>query len=60
MFMAHQHRSEPALFLVYEQYRDDDALAAHRATPHFLRLVKGELPAVATRVEGHLYTPVPD
>jgi quinol monooxygenase YgiN len=59
MFVAHQHQSEPTRFLVYEEYVDEEALAAHRATPHFLRLVKQELPTVATRVEGHLYAPLP-
>lgn len=59
LFVAHQHETEPARFLVYEQYVDAEALASHRTTPHFLRLVQHDLPAIATRVEGHLYAPLP-
>jgi quinol monooxygenase YgiN len=59
LFVAHQHETEPARFLVYEQYVDAEALASHRTTPHFLKLVKQDLPVVATRVEGHLYNPLP-
>jgi (4S)-4-hydroxy-5-phosphonooxypentane-2,3-dione isomerase len=59
LFVAHRHESETRRFLVYEQYVDAEALASHRSTPHFLTIVKQHLPAVATRVEGHLYTPLP-
>ena len=33
MYVAHRHKTEPRRFLVYEQYKDDAALEAHRATP---------------------------
>jgi quinol monooxygenase YgiN len=56
MYMAHQHRTEPARFLIYEQYKDDAALDTHRAAPHFLKYVKNELIKVAVRVEGNLYS----
>ncbi|HUS20265.1 MAG TPA: putative quinol monooxygenase [Terriglobales bacterium] len=35
MYIAHQHREDPTRFLVYEQYKDDAALDAHRDSPHF-------------------------
>ena len=35
MYVAHQHRDDPTRFLVYEQYKDDAALDAHRNSPHF-------------------------
>jgi len=58
MFLAHQHRTEPAKFLVYEQFKDEAALEAHRATAHFIKYAKGELPKVAVRVEGHQYSQI--
>lgn len=35
MYIAHQHRDDPTRFLVYEQYKDDAALDAHRDSAHF-------------------------
>ena len=35
MYVVHQHRAEPGRFFIYEQYADDDALEAHRQSPHF-------------------------
>ena len=58
MFQVHRHKTEPRRFFIYEQYKDDAALEAHRATPHFLQYVKKQLPKVADRVEGHLYEPL--
>lgn len=58
MYVAHRHKTEPRRFLVYEQYKDDAALEAHRATPHFLQYAKKELPKLGDRVEGNLYEPL--
>ena len=58
MFVAHRHKTEPRRFLVYEQYKDDAALEAHRASPHFLQYAKKELPRLGDRVEGNLYEPL--
>jgi quinol monooxygenase YgiN len=58
MYVAHLHKTEPRRFLVYEQYKDDAALEAHRATPHFLQYAKKELPKLGDRVEGNLYEPL--
>jgi quinol monooxygenase YgiN len=35
MYIAHQHKDDPTRFLVYEQYDDEAAIDAHRASPHF-------------------------
>jgi (4S)-4-hydroxy-5-phosphonooxypentane-2,3-dione isomerase len=35
-FDVHQSRKDPRRFLLYELYRDDPALDAHRRTPHYL------------------------
>lgn len=56
LYIAHQHKTEPARFLIYEQYKDDAALDAHRATAAFQRYVKHDLIKVAVRVDGSFYT----
>src|SRR3989442_314245 len=33
MYQAHKHKTEPRRFFIYEQYKDDPALEAHRAAP---------------------------
>ncbi|MFZ0295814.1 MAG: putative quinol monooxygenase [Candidatus Sulfotelmatobacter sp.] len=55
MYQVHRHKTEPRRFFIYEQYKDDAALEAHRTSPHFLQHARKELPKVADRVEGHLY-----
>jgi (4S)-4-hydroxy-5-phosphonooxypentane-2,3-dione isomerase len=58
MYLVHMHRTERRRFFIYEQYKDDAALEAHRASPHFLQYAKKELPKIADRVEGQLYEPL--
>jgi (4S)-4-hydroxy-5-phosphonooxypentane-2,3-dione isomerase len=58
MYVVHRHKTDPRRFFIYEQYKDDAALEAHRAAPHFLQFAKKELPKVADRVEGNLYEPL--
>jgi quinol monooxygenase YgiN len=58
MFQVHRHKTEPRRFFIYEQYRDDAALEAHRATSHFLQYARKDLPKVADRTEGNLYEPL--
>src|ERR1700681_3748118 len=58
MFQVHRHKTEPRRFFIYEQYKDDAALEAHRSTSHFLQLAKKDLPKIADRIEGHLYEPL--
>jgi (4S)-4-hydroxy-5-phosphonooxypentane-2,3-dione isomerase len=58
MYQVHKHKTDPRRFFVYEQYKDDAALEAHRAAPHFLQYAKKELPRLGERVEGHLFTPI--
>jgi quinol monooxygenase YgiN len=58
MYQAHRHKTDLRRFFIYEQYKDDAALEAHRTAPHFLQLAKKDLPKVADRVEGHLFEPL--
>ncbi len=58
MYQVHRHRTEPRRFFIYEQYKDDAALEAHRTAAYFLQFVKKDLPKIADRVEGQLYEPL--
>jgi quinol monooxygenase YgiN len=58
MYQVHKHKTDPRRFFIYEQYKDDAALEAHRTTPHFLQMAKKDLPKVADRTEGHLFEPL--
>lgn len=58
MFQVHRHKTEPRRFFIYEQYKDDAALEAHRASAHFLQMARKELPKVADRLDGQLYEPL--
>lgn len=42
-YVPHWSETEADTVLIYEQYRDRDALEAHRATPHFQRYAVGGL-----------------
>ena len=58
MYQVHRHKTEPRRFFIYEQYKDDAGLEAHRAAPHFMQYTKKDLPKIADRIEGHLFEPV--
>ncbi len=42
-YIPHTIESDPDTVLIYEQYRDEAAVEAHRATPHFGRWAVGGL-----------------
>lgn len=58
MYVVHQHRSKPERFFIYEQYVDDDALAAHRESQHFQEYAVRALSGIGERLEGELYAPL--
>ncbi len=58
IYQVHRHKTEPRRFFIYELYKDDAALEAHRAAPHFLQFARKELPKIAERTEGNLYEPL--
>jgi (4S)-4-hydroxy-5-phosphonooxypentane-2,3-dione isomerase len=43
LYVAHQSTENPRKFLIYEQYKDQSALDAHRNSPHFKQYVRGGL-----------------
>ena len=58
MYVVHRHRTDPRKFFIYEQYRDDDALQAHRDSAHFQQHAVQELRDIGDRKEGELYSPL--
>ncbi len=40
-YVPHQVQDDPDTILIYEQYRDPQALEAHRASEHFKKYVVG-------------------
>lgn len=44
------------LVMLYEQYPDEAALAAHRETPHFKEIIEGEIVPMLENRERELYT----
>jgi quinol monooxygenase YgiN len=43
LYQANRSRENPDHFLLYEQYADEAALAAHREAPHFKEIVEGTI-----------------
>ena len=58
LYLVHRHSEDLRHFFIYEQYRDQAALEAHRQTPHFLKIARGSLLQVADRKDANLYTPL--
>lgn len=56
-YTIQQSRADTRHFVFYEQYRDQAALEAHRAAPHFLRYREQIAPYVESR-ESETLTPV--
>jgi quinol monooxygenase YgiN len=42
-YVPHFVESEPDTVVIYEQYRDETAVEAHRGTPHFAKYAVGGL-----------------
>ncbi len=42
-YIPHETADDPSLIMIYEEYRDEAALEAHRASPHFQEYVIGGL-----------------
>ena len=57
-YTVHTHNERPGEFFLYEVYKDQGALDAHRASPHFRRIAAGALSQIADRTDGSLYTPL--
>jgi quinol monooxygenase YgiN len=42
-YIAHRDAEDPRVFLMYEQYADEEAFKAHGQTDHFQQIAAGEL-----------------
>jgi quinol monooxygenase YgiN len=58
MYIVHRHSNDPSAFFIYEQYRDEAALQAHRDSSHFQEYAVKALKDVGYREQGDLYTPL--
>jgi quinol monooxygenase YgiN len=60
MYLAHRSTADPRKFFLYEQYDDQAALDAHRASSHFEQYAKnGLFPIIESRTP-ELYEPLSD
>jgi quinol monooxygenase YgiN len=57
LYVIHQSTENPLHFAFYEQYADQAALDAHRASPHFARYRAGIEGLVASR-SPELFVPI--
>lgn len=57
-YTVHRHNTDPRRFLIYEQYRDEAALEAHRSALHFQEYAVKALRSIGERLQGDLYTPL--
>ncbi|HLW54742.1 MAG TPA: putative quinol monooxygenase [Candidatus Angelobacter sp.] len=46
MYLTHQSTENPRKFLIYEQYKDQAAMDAHRESAHFKQYVRGGLDTI--------------
>jgi (4S)-4-hydroxy-5-phosphonooxypentane-2,3-dione isomerase len=60
MYLAHRSTTDPHRFFLYEQYADQAALDAHRATPHFEQYVKEGLFPITESRTPELFEPLTD
>ena len=55
-YQVSRSSENPNLVMLYEHYRDEDALKAHRETPHFKDIIEGEIIPMLERRDRELYT----
>ena len=60
MYIVHRHRTDPRVFFIYEQYRNDAALEAHRQSPYFQQYAITALQNIGERNQGEMYLPLDD
>jgi (4S)-4-hydroxy-5-phosphonooxypentane-2,3-dione isomerase len=58
MYIVHRHKDDARTFFIYEQYKDEAALQAHKETSHFQEYAVKGLKDIGVRKQGDLYTPL--
>ena len=56
LYLVSRLRDDPDRFFIYEHYRDEAALDAHRASPHFQRIIVGTVLPLLEKREVELAT----
>jgi (4S)-4-hydroxy-5-phosphonooxypentane-2,3-dione isomerase len=57
-YAGHQSKENPRHFFMYEVYKDEAALQAHRSAPHFKQYVEGGLTAIVEQRTRELFSTV--
>jgi quinol monooxygenase YgiN len=57
-YIVQQHMDDARRFLVYEQYKDEAALEAHRNSEHFKKYAADQIYKVVESREADLYRPL--
>ena len=55
LYNANVSVDDPNLYCLYEVYEDEDALVAHRETPHFKEIIEGIVVPVLEKREREVY-----
>jgi len=55
LYNANVSVDDPNVYCLYEVYQDDDALVAHRETPHFKEIIEGIIVPALERREREVY-----
>jgi quinol monooxygenase YgiN len=58
MYLAHQSQSDQRKFFLYEQYKDEAALEAHRGSDHFARYATNGLYKLMTSRTIEFFDPI--
>lgn len=58
MYIVHRHKDDARTFFIYEQYKDEAALQAHKDTAHFQEHAVKGLKDIGVRKQGDLYSPL--
>jgi quinol monooxygenase YgiN len=58
LYHANRAPDNPDVFLLYEIYTDQAALAAHRETPHFKEIIEGTIVPMLEKREREVYDSV--
>jgi quinol monooxygenase YgiN len=60
VYRAARSTEDPDVFILYEEYRDEEALIAHRETAHFRDLIEGVIVPVLISREREILVPLLD
>ena len=58
VYNAHRSLDNPRRFLIYELYRDEAGLEAHRQSAHFAQYASGELYGLVEARQAEMFAPV--